>query len=654
MSFQVKSLTLYSFDGRVRTLEFRRGGLSIITGRSETGKTALLWILNYCLGASEYRIPIGEIHDRCSWFAALFERGKETLFVARPRLPPGQKTHTEVCIRPGLLEAPPSADALSVNANLDTLVSTLGSFCGIGDNVSQPEPGRTTDSISPSIRHARDLLLQPQNLVASQDQLFFGTDDSFEKLHLRDTLPYFLGGVPEDFARKRARLREARHELKVINLDDQSRESKRWHAVRTVTALVAEARDAGISVELGASESLETAKETLSAIANWREVTDETHDVITDELRTRQAEYKTIKDEIESIRRQIDAAETFSIRKLAFSDEASRQDSRLNLISLFGDGTLDKMCCPLCSTDLPGELSVVSATQASMLRLRRQLENAERQHPRLTEHLTGLRKSLSEREARAERVRSDISSIYRSRTEAQEYQEAVVRRAKLSGRASELVDGFSIPASDSATTGRRRALEREIAKLEKDCDSDQIAERMKAIELAISTHAATHARNMDLAHHKNPLTLDLKELSLRFVVGMDIVGLQRIGAGKNWVGYHIAAHLALHHWLTENKRPVPRLLFFDQVSQPFFANEALDNPDRSEKDLKDDDRAVVMRIIRELDDFCRKHAPEFQIILTEHVDSNDPWFAEARRERWRGGSALVPVDWPTAPARSGD
>lgn len=54
---------------------------------------------------------------------------------------------------------------------------------------------------------------------------------------------------------------------------------------------------------------------------------------------------------------------------------------------------------------------------------------------------------------------------------------------------------------------------------------------------------------------------------------------------------------------------------------------------------------------------------EFQVIVTDHAEVNELWFAEAVVERWRGGQALVPRSWTgiaavgtddTAPSSSGD
>ncbi|MGG8397705.1 DUF3732 domain-containing protein [Streptomyces lividans] len=46
--------------------------------------------------------------------------------------------------------------------------------------------------------------------------------------------------------------------------------------------------------------------------------------------------------------------------------------------------------------------------------------------------------------------------------------------------------------------------------------------------------------------------------------GNSRIPLTRIGSAKNWIGYHLVAHLALHTYLLKHQRPVPHFIMFDQ------------------------------------------------------------------------------------------
>jgi predicted AAA+ superfamily ATPase len=63
VSFQILDIILYSFNGERRILSLRPGELNIITGASKTGKTALIEIIDYCLGSDECKIPEGVIRS---------------------------------------------------------------------------------------------------------------------------------------------------------------------------------------------------------------------------------------------------------------------------------------------------------------------------------------------------------------------------------------------------------------------------------------------------------------------------------------------------------------------------------------------------------------------------------------------------------------
>ena len=665
MSFQIAFISIYSHDGRRRDIPFSPGKLNIVTGKSETGKSTLVSIVDYCLGAGTYRIPVATIHDKCSWFGVTFVKGKKGLFVARPRLPVGQKSHSAVCVLSGLT-TPPESEELVANENTTTLLEALASFAGIADVETAPEKGRTTESINPSIKHARNLNLQPQSIVSSERQLIYGTDDTFKKLHLRDTMPYFLGVVPEDFAKRRARLREARRELKLMALKEQDSEARRDSLIRDVNAIRSLALDSGIRDLPVVDEDPSVALELLRQIAAWDEEKADSTNLSTPELSRLRHEHSAVEDEVNRLRSQLDSAEAFSIRSSSFAEEGARQESRLKLVSIF-EGThkeptrsktkrkaakketeVAKASCPLCKTYLEGEDHLMKVVHESNERLREQLNTAERQRPRLSKYLKELRTSLADQVRKADDIRDSITSVIRARNELQEQQHAALRRARVAGRASEVLQTVELSSDVGIDERAKRRLNREIKELEKICDDDAIAERLRSSESVISRDLGKIAVRLDLQQSDTPVIFDMKALELKFAIGLETVSLERIGAGKNWVGYHVASHLALHKWLIKQKRPVPRFVFFDQVSQPFFSNEAQQNPERSEKDLGDVDRDQVMLLIKELYDFCTSQKGKFQIILTEHVASSEEWFRDSVVQVWRGGDALVPPDWPLA------
>ena len=59
MYFQINKLILWSKNGHGnRAVEFRPGVVNVISGASKTGKSAVVPIVDYCLGSGRCGIPV--------------------------------------------------------------------------------------------------------------------------------------------------------------------------------------------------------------------------------------------------------------------------------------------------------------------------------------------------------------------------------------------------------------------------------------------------------------------------------------------------------------------------------------------------------------------------------------------------------------------
>lgn len=73
MKFTINSIILWprNAEHSPRCLSFNSEAVNIITGASRTGKSALIPIIDYCLGSDKCTIPVDIIRDACSWFGVL-------------------------------------------------------------------------------------------------------------------------------------------------------------------------------------------------------------------------------------------------------------------------------------------------------------------------------------------------------------------------------------------------------------------------------------------------------------------------------------------------------------------------------------------------------------------------------------------------------
>lgn len=152
-----------------------------------------------------------------------------------------------------------------------------------------------------------------------------------------------------------------------------------------------------------------------------------------------------------------------------------------------------------------------------------------------------------------------------------------------------------------------------------------------------------YSNRLDLEHRGSQLRVDPKGLTVIADTLNGPVPLFRMGSGENWVGYHVLAHLALHKWFRQKKRPVPAFLFLDQPSQAHYPPEK--DAEGSIDALGNEDQAAVLQLFQLASDAAAELAPELQIIVMDHADLKTDWFSDAVVERWRNGLKLIPQAW---------
>ena len=271
---QLLFLAVYSASGERRDVRFVPGQLNVVTGASATGKSALLDMLEYCLGRDRIMMPVGPITATVTWYAALFllpDGGRA--FVARPAPQAGQASTQRAMLEFGAdLELLPH-DALSVNIDTTALREQLGRRMGIEENLHEPPEGALRPALEANLGHATLLCLQRQDEIASRTHLFHRQGEPGIEQALRDTLPYFLGAVPRDQALKRARLRDARRNLARITAALTSAERASQVVEAQISALLSEAYAVGLTTA-GTAETRTEAVHLLEEAARTPPATD--------------------------------------------------------------------------------------------------------------------------------------------------------------------------------------------------------------------------------------------------------------------------------------------------------------------------------------------------------------------------------------------
>lgn len=655
MSFQIRDIVLYAHNGEMRRVEFASGRLNIITGGSKTGKTALIAVLEYCFGSSECHIPEGIMRRAVAWAGVRLAVPEGDVFIAR-RLPaPGRNSSSDVYYAVGSQIALPRADQLMQTTNPQTLEGLLAAHAGIGQNRHDPSPGQTRVPLQAGIAHALIYCFQHQTEIDSNQHLFHRQSEQWLPQAIKDTMPYFLGAVNDDYVARMAELRRLRREVRGIERKLEEYEAVRGHGVTMAQSLLAEATDLGLRPGQSVPETWDASLEALRGLTGVTSVPEEEQIAVEgDEFRRLQAERELITHELRVVRDQLEAARALTADRHGFSREAHAQILRMKSIELFtprGDDGHSLATCPLCQSSLPGRevAPPMQAIQNSLERLDAQIRQVEERTPQMQAVVTSLETKQADLKSRFRDNRERLEAIQRENDKLQEYRDRNARRAHILGRVSLYLESVPHLEDGSDLQLQIADLRSQVARLEEELSDDAVQERVQSALSIISRDMSRWASDLQLEHAEFPLRLDLRRLTVVADGADGPIPMERMGSGENWVGYHLIAHFALHNWFVERKRPVPCFIFIDQPSQVYFPED--EDWQRQENGTVSvgEDRQKVARMYMLAHDVVQLLKGQFQVIVTDHANINEPWFQDCVVERWREGRKLIPAEWDTAP-----
>jgi len=645
MSIQIRDIVLYSHDGRKRILPFEIGKTNIITGASKTGKSALIGIVDYCLGSGKCYVPDGIIRSSVSWFGVRLKLNNGHAFVAR-KCPTRSSDASESCyIEVGEEIEIPDSDVIHQTTNSKGLVSMLTGWAGIQENIHVPPTGQTRDPLSANIRHGLMFCFQPQDEIIRRAQLFHKTDDHWKAQALKDTLPYFLGAVEDDFVKKQEELRLKRKQLRQVQRQLSEMKSLRGEGISKASGLLAQARDVGLTA-IDPSEDWEEIVEALKVVASTPLATVEETIEKSGEYNRLSEQRSQLLSEQRNIQNQISAVHGLEKAETGFSVEAKEQRARLISIQMFEEER--DHVCPLCSNELSEDKFIPEKKDLleSLYQVDEQLDRVSRNTPHVEKAIAVLKDNLSQIQGRLRQNREDMFSIREVDERLKQLKEEESKKAHVLGRISLYLESLPELPDSQYLDVQAGKLAEEIDLLVDQLSNEITQDKLDSIVSILSLEMSGWAKNLRLEHSAYPLRFNLKKLTIVADTSEGPIPMERMGSGENWVGYHLIGHLALHKWFVQHDRPVPGFLFLDQPSQVYFPPEPVD--DRSVNDLKDDDRQELRRMFEMVFDAVKEVSPGLQVIITEHADINEPWYQEAICERWRGGLKLVPEDWPSS------
>ena len=635
MKSYVKYIGLVDKEDKIHSVKFTTG-VNIITGKSSTGKSAIIEIFDYCMGSSEFNIPSGVITDNADIYFVILSI-KET-FLVLARKENGRKIF--------LKEESNLPDIKVLNkeyfdnkffiSNSDFKVN-LGHYFGL--DINDIEEDKSVSQYTgqkkgrPSVRNIIPYLIQHQNLIANKHSLFYRFDENEKREQTIDQFKIFAGFVNQEYYILKQNLANSKKQLKRLELEEKVIKIQREFNSEKFDGLLQEYE------AISGNKLFEEASNIiLSNPANYIDKLvakgisiNENNDESVEKILSLEKEY----NKLLSQKRELN----YKYKNINSSiDYVKKYKEELSNNQAIAEASINVATCPFCTQE-----TNIIANEANQLEEAIKWLNIElRKSPYLLDSFesdkNNIKEKISNIEEKLKSIKNEIEQL-KNITKALENNKSLTEQAlKVKLKIENLLESL-MDKKDNNIEEKIKATQQDISEFEKLLkDEFNLDKQLEEAEKYINYKMKEIGNKLDFESSYKPINLKFSLTNFDLwheKENKDKVYLRSMGSGANWLYSHITLFLALHNFFCSlgNKSIVPSILFLDQPSQVYFPTSIKDendefNIDRIEEkkgtNTKDEDLKAVTNLFNQLVSFCKTTLKETgiepQIIITDHAD----------------------------------
>lgn len=655
MYFQIKEIILWSKTSSPppRRVKFETGMVNVISGASRTGKSAIIPIIDYCLGADKCTIPVNTIRDACGWFGILIQTIVGEKLLAR-REPGVQKSTGDMFVLEAQTVAIPNA-IQEKNTNAESVKRMLDELAGLTALDFDVEGASNWFKGRPSFRDLGAFNYQPQNIVANPDVFFYKADTYEHREKLKTIFPYILGAITPQLLARQHELSQLRKDLRkkqgeLANVKDVS---QRW--VAEIQARVSEAKELGLIKDLNLTAATrEHLIEILSQIVTSSDyeikVTAETINDAVDELIQLQKEESAVSLELSSLRKRQTEMATLRESTVLYQGALQVQRDRLQISEWLGKTHDKEHDCPLCGNGLDQPAKQLEMLYHSLKEIETTAGEFYAIPASFDREYERVRAEIQTNTEKLKGIRIRLNSLQQTSAQAKQRQYNSLRVSRFIGNLEQSLQTYVKIGINSELDKEVDELRQRVSEIEAEISVDKYRARTtRALEI-VSLNAERLIPNLDSERPDDPISLSINDLTIK-VGGVNRDDyLWEIGSGSNWLAYHVAVTLGLHQFfLSQKHSPVPSFIVYDQPSQVYFPKPVAVRPSELELDpkFKDEDIEAVHKVFNVISGVAGKSKKSFQVIVLDHAPETVWGDVENIHlvEEWRGGRKLIPLEW---------
>ena len=612
-------------------------GLNIITGRSSTGKSAIIELFDYCTGNSENTIPEGVITDNAELYFVVIHAKETYLVIARTQ----NKKSTEAFykIETEEIDIEHLGKAYFKQeyfVQLKSFRDELGRFFGI--NISDTDESEEALKFKPrkgrpSFRNMVSFMLQHQNLVANKHSLFYRFDEKEKRERVIDEFKIFAGFVDQQYYIINRELEEKRQELEKFNREFSNFESQKNERAIMLDELRAE------YLSISGYELFPTI--TSAQMLSMPQIYIDKLEKIKIEVNEDSDEYKKLY--LELIRQKNDLL----AQRRRVSLKLEHINSSINYVRNYAEkidkyqpiteAIRGKAVCSFCHHE-----STVTEDAANKLRIAIEWLNEElRKSPQREDSFLPQKreyeKAISLINSELRKINSEINRIIETNNRLEKNKSLDEQSLKLKLRIENELE-WTKNMFIQFDSKKIEETKKQINQLEYILQTKyNVQQKLDNAEIFINKAMNDMGKNLDFESSYQPINLhfDIHTFELYHLKNNGTkVYLRNMGSGANWLYSHVCLFFGILEFFVSlgEKSTIPTILFLDQPSQVYFpatidtASEfnAKDLKQKEGKEADDDLRAVTnlfIQIANTLYSMQKKYGFMPQVIISDHADN---------------------------------
>lgn len=647
-------------------------GLNVVTGKSSTGKSALIEIFDYCFGSRENTIPKGVITTSAAiYYVALSVDGQDMVIARDPEL--SSKAFFRRVEKFNSDDIQSSYFVGVYFRPLEEFKKHLRGFFLDIDDVDESLLARASrrfnaKAATPSIRSFSSFILQHQNLVANKHALFYRFDEKEKRDQVIEHTKIFLGLVDQRFFHLSQEFERISTEVKRLerqrDTNKRASDNYKQNLAPVLSYLYAMMgyKEEPFSLQM-VLRNPQDAKEQLDKFIVPESI-NHTSDAVTQRYNQLKMERTHKTAELRKLQRQVASISKYIQEEQVFVENISQFSSPEHV-------HISASVCPFCHTrqeslrdsaeKLQKAITKVSGNlaqarpmkakfESSLVRVKREIEGFKRELNALDRQITEIEK--------AEKQLAEQKSLYEN---------IVMQKARL----FMILDTLNM-ADDAELEKQIKSLNNKLKGIKDDLKRYDVQNGLKNATEKVNSYMAEIGSKFEFEASYKPINLkfSFETFDLYHVTQEgERIYLRSMGSGANWLYSHVTLFLALHKYFSElgEKCSIPSILFLDQPTQVYFPNFNRDNAEsfedqkneeaqqRKQFDVTqgvDEDIKAVENLFSQLSIYCneleQKNGFSPQIIVTDHADglilSNGVSFESlVNGNRWRTRGLIHPL-----------